>query len=114
MTTQLHEMFCNQCEQAAHGTGCTKIGIVRQVAGGRGASGPARPRVSLALPRSPRRRPRPADLTAEARFVEDALFTTLTNVDFDATTVAAKVDEAARTCGTTLAAAARGAHLGRT
>ena len=39
-------------------------------------------------------RPSGSDLTAESRFIEDALFTTLTNVDFDATTVAAKVDEA--------------------
>ena len=27
MTNQLHAMFCNQCEQTAHGTGCTKIGV---------------------------------------------------------------------------------------
>ncbi len=38
--------------------------------------------------------PASIDLTVESTFVEDALFTTLTNVDFGAETVAAKVDEA--------------------
>jgi len=93
MSTQLHEMFCNQCEQAAHGTGCEKVGVcgkspdvsalqdllvhaLRQLAA-----------VAVAVPAD-------TDLNAEGGFVEDALFATLTNVDFDPTTIAEKIDVA--------------------
>ncbi len=95
MTTRLTEMFCNQCEQAAHGTGCTKIGTC-----GKNPDVAALQDLLVHALRSLAavavRAPADADLTAEAGFVEDALFTTLTNVDFDAVTVAAKVDEAIR------------------
>ncbi len=93
MTTQLTEMFCNQCEQAAHGTGCTKVGAC-----GKSPDVAALQDLLVHALRSLAgivvRAPEGTDLTAESRFVEDALFTTLTNVDFDAETVAAKVDEA--------------------
>ncbi|HSK47606.1 MAG TPA: hydroxylamine reductase [Coriobacteriia bacterium] len=89
-------MFCNQCEQAAHGTGCTKVGVCGKTPdvsalqdllnhASRGLAPVALAAAELGI------------ATAEAdSFVEDALFTTLTNVDFDATTIAAKVDEAVR------------------
>ena len=93
MTTQLSEMFCNQCEQAAHGTGCTKVGVCGKnpdvaalqdllVHASRSLAA-----VVVAVPEG-------TDLTAESEFVENALFTTLTNVDFDPETVAASVDRA--------------------
>ncbi len=93
MTTQLTEMFCNQCEQAAHGTGCTKVGIC-----GKNPDVAALQDLLVHALRSLAavvvQATAGTDLTAESEFVEDALFTTLTNVDFDAETVAAKVDEA--------------------
>ncbi len=93
MTTQLTEMFCNQCEQAAHGTGCTKVGIC-----GKNPDVAALQDLLVWASRSLAavavQAPEGTDLTAESNFVEDALFTTLTNVDFGAETVAAKVDEA--------------------
>lgn len=89
-------MFCNQCEQAAHGTGCEKIGVCGKspdvaalqdllVHASRGLARVATEAISRGV----------ATGDADA-FVEDALFTTLTNVDFDPETIAAKVDEAVR------------------
>jgi len=93
MTTQLTEMFCNQCEQAAHGTGCTKVGVC-----GKNPDVAAVQDLLVHACRSlaavAAAAPAGTDLAAESNFVEDALFTTLTNVDFGAETVAAKVDEA--------------------
>jgi hydroxylamine reductase len=93
MGTQLHEMFCDQCEQAAHGTGCEKIGTCGKnpdvaamqdllVHASRSLAS-----VAAAVPADTR-------LEEESAFVEQALFTTLTNVDFDVETIAAKVDTA--------------------
>lgn len=93
MTTQLSEMFCNQCEQAAHGTGCVKVGVC-----GKNPDVAALQDLLVHACRSlaavAAAAPAGTDLSAESNFVEDALFTTLTNVDFGAETVAAKVDEA--------------------
>lgn len=93
MTTQLSEMFCNQCEQAAHGTGCVKVGVC-----GKNPDVAALQDLLVHACRSlatvAAAAPAGTDLAAESNFVEDALFTTLTNVDFGAETVAAKVDEA--------------------
>ncbi len=93
MTTQLTEMFCDQCEQAAYGTGCTKVGTC-----GKSPDVSALQDLLVHACRSlaavAAAAPADTDLTAASRFVEDALFTTLTNVDFGAETVAAKVDEA--------------------
>jgi hydroxylamine reductase len=91
MTNQLTEMFCNQCEQAAQGTGCTKVGVCGKspdVAALQDLLNHAlRSLAAVAV-----QAPEGTDLTAESAFAEDALFTTLTNVDFGAETVAAKVD----------------------
>ena len=94
MTPNETAMFCNQCEQTAHGTGCEKVGVCGKspevsalqdllVNAVRGLAVVARRR------RGARRRHR-----GRGAFTADALFTTLTNVDFDAESVAGKVDEA--------------------
>jgi hydroxylamine reductase len=87
-------MFCNQCEQTARGTGCDTIGIC-------GKS----PEVAalqdllvntlcgvavVALDAESRG----VDVSKAGAFTNDALFTTLTNVDFDAVSIARKIDEA--------------------
>jgi len=89
-------MFCNQCEQTAKGIACTVSGAcgkTEDVAAlqdlltnaTRGLSTAAVAAEALGID------------TAEAgAFAADALFTTLTNVDFDPETVAAKIDEAVR------------------
>lgn len=89
-------MYCNQCEQTAKGIACTVAGAcgkTEDVAAlqdlltnaTRGLATVAVAAESLGID------------TAEAgAFTADALFTTLTNVDFDPETVAAKVDEAVR------------------
>ncbi len=93
MDTQLTEMFCNQCEQTAHGTGCEKVGVcgknpdVAAVQELLVHACRALAAVAVAAPAG-------TDLDAEGAFVEDALFTTLTNVDFDPETIAEKVDVA--------------------
>ena len=93
MATQLETMFCNQCEQTAHGTGCEKVGVC-----GKSPDASAMQELLVHASRSLAavavKAPDGADLSAESAFVEEALFTTLTNVDFDPATIAAKVDEA--------------------
>lgn len=89
-------MFCNQCEQAAKGTGCTQVGVcgkksdvaalqdlllyaakgLSQVAVAARAKGVADDEVDL--------------------FVFKGVFTTLTNVNFDAERIAALVRETVR------------------
>ena len=92
-------MFCNQCEQTARGTGCTKVGVCGKkedvaalqdllVNALRGLSA-----IAIAAEE------RGADTTEAAQFTTDSLFTTLTNVDFDAVSIAEKVDEAVRLRG---------------
>jgi len=87
-------MFCNQCEQTARGEGCTTVGVCGKkedvaalqdllVNACRGISLVAVDAEKLGV-----------DVAIEGAFVADALFTTLTNVDFDATSVARKVDQA--------------------
>jgi len=89
-------MFCNQCEQAAKGTGCEIVGVCGKspdvaalqdllVHVSRGLSAVAVAALDAGI-----------DLAEESEFVEGALFTTLTNVDFDPATIAGKVDEAVR------------------
>ena len=87
-------MFCNQCEQTAHGTGCEKIGVC--------GKSPEVAALQDLLVNSVRglavvavdAEKRGLDVSAEGAFTNDALFTTLTNVDFDPETVAAKIDKA--------------------
>ena len=87
-------MFCNQCEQTARGEGCTTVGVCGKkedvaalqdllVQACRGISLVAVDAEKLGV-----------DVAVEGAFLADALFTTLTNVDFDATSVAHKVDQA--------------------
>ncbi|MBE0477458.1 MAG: hydroxylamine reductase [Coriobacteriia bacterium] len=89
-------MFCNQCEQTAKGTGCTTVGVCGKkedvaalqdllVNALRGLAV-----VALAAEE------RGVGAKEAARFTADALFATLTNVDFDAASIAEKVDEAVR------------------
>ncbi len=87
-------MFCNQCEQTAHGTGCEKIGVC--------GKSPEVSALQDLLVNAVRglavvavdAEARGLDTAVEGAFTADALFTTLTNVDFDAASVAGKVDEA--------------------
>ena len=89
-------MFCNQCEQTARGIGCSTVGVCGKngevaalqdllVNTLRGLSSAA---ISAAG--------RGVDTAEEGRFVASALFTTLTNVDFDAESIARQVEEAVR------------------
>jgi len=87
-------MFCNQCEQAAKGTGCTKIGVCGK-----------RPDISalqdllihatqgLSQVAMAAREKGITDWDVN-RFVRKAVFSTLTNVDFDAERLAALTREA--------------------
>ena len=86
-------MFCNQCEQTAKGTGCTVVGVCGKTGdvaalqdlltqATRGLAVVAVAAETLGI-----------DTSAAGAFTADALFTTLTNVDFDPETIAAKVDE---------------------
>ncbi len=89
-------MFCNQCEQTARGEACTTVGVCGKkedvaalqdllVNACRGIALVAVDAEKLGVN------------TAEAgAFVADSLFTTLTNVDFEDVSIAAKVDEAVK------------------
>ena len=86
-------MFCNQCEQTAHGTGCDKVGVC--------GKSPEVAAVQDLLVNVVRglavvavdAENRGLDVSAEGAFANDALFTTLTNVDFDPETIAVKIDQ---------------------
>jgi len=89
-------MFCNQCEQTARGEACTTVGVCGKkedvaalqdllVNALRGLAV-----IAIAA------KERDVDTSEAARFTSDSLFTTLTNVDFDAASIAEKVDEAVR------------------
>ncbi|MBI5231862.1 MAG: hydroxylamine reductase [Coriobacteriales bacterium] len=89
-------MFCNQCEQTAQGVACT----TRAVCGKGEDVAALQDLLTNALrglaPVALEAGRLGIDTTAEGRFTADALFTTLTNVDFDAESVGAKVEEAVR------------------
>ena len=105
-------MFCYQCEQTAKGTGCTAFGVCGKgpetataqdvlfhVAKGVGQYAHAARQAGAATP-------------AADKFVVEALFTTVTNVNFDVATVAAMaVDGAAVKAKTKAVAAAAGADV---
>ena len=85
-------MFCNQCEQTAHGTGCDKIGVC-----GKSPEVAALQDLLVNVVRglavvAVDAEARGIDVSAEGAFANDALFTTLTNVDFDPETIAIKID----------------------
>jgi hydroxylamine reductase len=87
-------MFCNQCEQTARGEGCTTVGVCGKtedvaalqdllVNATRGLAVVANAAQALGI-----------DVSAEGAFTDDALFQTLTNVDFDPETISASIDRA--------------------
>ena len=90
-------MFCYQCEQAAKGNRLHRRRRLRQAARRRRPAGPAGPRpegdrlLGRHGPRSQAAKDQEID-----RFMIDGLFTTVTNVDFDADAVATLVAEATR------------------
>ena len=86
-TSKEENMFCYQCEQAAQGTGCTKIGVCGKqpdvaalqdllVYGLKG----------IAFWANEARKAGKKDAEID-RFMIDGLFTTVTNVDFDAAAI---------------------------
>jgi hydroxylamine reductase len=105
-------MFCYQCEQTAQGAGCTKFGVCGKspetataqdvlfhVAKGVGQYAHAARQAGAATP-------------AADKFVVEALFTTVTNVNFDVATIAAMaVKGAAVKAETKAVAAAAGADV---
>jgi hydroxylamine reductase len=87
-------MFCNQCEQTARGEACTTVGVCGKkddVAALQDLLGQATRGISLVAVAAEKLG---IDNATEGAFVADSLFTTLTNVDFDADSIAAKVDAA--------------------
>jgi hydroxylamine reductase len=87
-------MFCNQCEQTAHGTGCEKVGVCGkspEVAALQDLLVNATRGLAIVAVDA---ETRGLDVSKEGAFANDALFTTLTNVDFDPETISAKIDEA--------------------
>lgn len=76
-------MFCEQCEQTAHGTGCTEVGVC-----GKDADIESLQKILLygvkgmAAYKAHARRLGKTDPEVEA-FIEEALFATMTNVNFD-------------------------------
>jgi hydroxylamine reductase len=84
-------MFCNQCEQTAHGTGCTTVGVCGkrpEIAALQEFILSEVVAISLWMEAA-----RPLGLGNDAidAAVEKALFHTITNVDFDADSLAAVV-----------------------
>ena len=87
-------MFCNQCEQTAHGTGCDKVGVCgksHEVAALQDLLVNAVRGLAVVAVDAERRG---LDVSGEGALTNDALFTTLTNVDFDPETISAKIDQA--------------------
>lgn len=80
-----YEMFCYQCEQTAGGKGCTKLGVcgkTPEVAGLQDLLIYQLKGISCCQKVLMDRGEKPAEDIV--RFVESVLFTTLTNVNFDA------------------------------
>ena len=80
-----YEMFCYQCEQTAGGKGCTKLGVcgkTPEVAGLQDLLIYQLKGISCCQKALMDRGEKPAEDIV--RFVESVLFTTLTNVNFDA------------------------------
>ena len=87
------EMFCNQCEQAAKGTGCTKVGVC-----GKGPELAALQDLLVNVLRglavvAVQAEAAGIDTTDEGRFTADGLFATLTNVDFDEASIARQIGD---------------------
>ncbi|EJW10916.1 Hydroxylamine reductase [Rhodovulum sp. PH10] len=85
-------MFCYQCEQTTHGTGCVKVGVCGKPADVADLLDDlvhAAKRLAAAFADTPAAA-RPAWL---APMLEDALFVTVTNVNFDADVIFARIRE---------------------
>lgn len=98
-------MFCYQCEQTSRGTGCVKVGICGkspEVADLQDVLVYAAKRLALAFAGVPAAE-RPA---AIAPLLEDALFVTVTNVNFDADAVVAVIRQTLAAAGATAGIAA--------
>ena len=102
-------MFCYQCEQAAGGKGCTKIGVCGKqpdVAAFRICSFTRSRGLAQVAPGGPESRV--SSTTRSTPFICKALFSTLTNVNFDAQriadlikkTVALRDELKGKVCGT--------------
>jgi len=88
-------MFCYQCEQAAKGTGCTQFGVCGkdpEVAALQDLLVHAAKGIAMYAHRTRRLGVRPAEAD---RFIVEALFTTVTNVNFDPDRLASLLDRAA-------------------
>lgn len=88
-------MFCYQCEQTSKGKGCTNVGVCgkdEKVAGLQDILVHAAKGISMYAHRA--RQLGGVDKTVD-RFVVDALFTTVTNVNFDSDRMAAWIGRAA-------------------
>jgi hydroxylamine reductase len=89
-------MFCNQCEQTAKGTGCTKIGVC-----GKEANVAALQDLTVfacqgLAEAAQAARTAGVDLGDTGHFLSQALFSTLTNVDFDPDRFPALIQEIVR------------------
>ena len=88
-------MFCDQCEQTAHGSGCTDLGICGKDPDVESAQKLLLYGVKgMAAYKAHARRLGKTDAIVEA-FIEEALFATMTNVNFDLDSLV----EMALTCG---------------
>jgi len=97
-------MFCNQCEQAAKGTGCTTIGVCgknKEVAHLQNLLIYVLEGLSAAEIAAGRGEKPSAEL---GRFVAKGVFSTLTNVDFDPARLVAMIKKAAAMRDETVAA----------
>jgi hydroxylamine reductase len=98
-------MFCNQCEQTAKGTGCTKIGVC-----GKEANVAALQDLTVfacqgLAEAAQAARTAGVDLGDTGHFLSQALFSTLTNVDFDPDRFPALIQEIVRRRDTLASAA---------
>ena len=88
-------MFCYQCEQAAKGTGCTQFGVCGkdpEVAALQDLLVHAAKGIAMYAHRTRRLGVRPAEAD---RFILEALFTTVTNVNFDPDRLTSLLERAA-------------------
>jgi len=96
-------MFCYQCEQTAHGTGCTDIGVCGKTPE---AAALQDLLIDLVKAYAAQIAPLPASArpAGSAALIEEVLFTTVTNVNFDADRLEAMVRDLAARVGRPLPA----------
>ncbi len=89
-------MFCNQCEQAAQGTGCSKVGVCGKqpdVAALQDLLVHALKGIAFWADKARAQGKKASEID---RFMLDGLFTTVTNVDFDPADIAKTLRNAAK------------------